>query len=101
MNQVSLALLKASQLVIQHVLLLVATLVPLTTLVEAGVNSRPQRIVSTNLCSDQLLLALVDKTRIISVSDLGVDPEYSYYAKKAEGLVTNQALAEEIIRLEP
>ncbi len=60
-----------------------------------------QRIVSTNLCTDQLLLALVDKKRIVSVSKLSIDPEYAYYAKKAEGIPTNQGLAEEIIRLKP
>jgi iron complex transport system substrate-binding protein len=63
--------------------------------------SKPQRIVSTNVCADQLALALVDRMRILSVSRMATEPEISNYANEARGIRINNARAEEIVELKP
>ena len=63
--------------------------------------SKPQRIVSTNVCADQLALALVDRTRILSVSRMATEPEISNLADAARGIRINNARAEEIVELKP
>jgi iron complex transport system substrate-binding protein len=61
----------------------------------------PRRIVSVNLCTDQLALMLVDRARIQSVSFLAADPASSPMAAEARGLHLNHGLAEEILPLRP
>ena len=63
--------------------------------------AKPQRIVSLNVCTDQLLLQLVDRGRIASVTDLAADPELSIFAGRAQGLPLGRATAEEVILLRP
>jgi len=63
--------------------------------------AKPQRIVSLNLCTDQLLLELVGRERIVSISFLAQDPEFSAVADKAKGMTVNRGLAEEIVPLRP
>jgi iron complex transport system substrate-binding protein len=63
--------------------------------------SQPQRIVSLNICTDQLLLLLAERQRIASVTWLSADPEESPIAKQAAGLPLNHGQAEEIIPLHP
>ena len=62
---------------------------------------KPQRIVSTNVCADQLALALADRQHIISVSRLAAQPEISNFAVAAQGIPVNNARAEEIVMLKP
>ncbi len=61
----------------------------------------PQRIISLNLCADELLLRLVPRERILSITSLAQDPANSSVAKLAAGIPTNRGLAEEIIPLAP
>ena len=61
----------------------------------------PGRIVSVNLCTDQLALMLVPRKRIQSVSFLAADPASSAMAEEAHGLQLNHGLAEEILPLRP
>lgn len=61
----------------------------------------PQRIVSLNLCADQIVLRLVPKQRIASVTWLAGEEHSSTVAGLARGLNTNQGLAEEVIGLDP
>ncbi|MEW8187678.1 MAG: ABC transporter substrate-binding protein [Candidatus Thiodiazotropha endolucinida] len=61
----------------------------------------PQRVVSVNLCSDQLLLMLADPAQVASVSYLSRDPDSSFVADAAAAYPLNHARAEEIIRLKP
>jgi iron complex transport system substrate-binding protein len=70
-------------------------------LVAPAAESKPQRIVSTNVCADQLALALVDRTRILSVSRMATEPEISNLASAAVGIRINNARAEEIVELKP
>ncbi|MEW8692284.1 MAG: hypothetical protein AB2535_14510, partial [Candidatus Thiodiazotropha endolucinida] len=43
----------------------------------------PRRVVSVNLCSDQLLLMLADPQQVASVSYLSRDPDSSFVADAA------------------
>lgn len=61
----------------------------------------PRRVVSMNLCADQLVVLLVDGARIASVSHLALDPALSYVAARATGLPLNHGTAEEILPLRP
>lgn len=61
----------------------------------------PRRIASLNLCTDQLLLMLVPRDRIASVSDWAVRPESSYMAAAARGLPLNRGSAEAVLPLHP
>jgi iron complex transport system substrate-binding protein len=67
----------------------------------SGVTTRPQRIVSTNVCADQLALAIADRARIVSVSRMAVEPEISNFADIARTIPVNNARAEEIVELKP
>jgi iron complex transport system substrate-binding protein len=66
-----------------------------------GGAGKPQRIVSTNVCADQLALLLADRPRVVSVSRLAVEPQISNFADAARGIPVNNARAEEIIELKP
>jgi len=59
------------------------------------------RIVSLNLCTDQLLMLLADRTRIASITHLAFDPGTSAMAAQATGLTANHGFAEEILPLDP
>lgn len=60
-----------------------------------------QRIVSLNLCTDELLLRLADPARIASVTWLSRNPAGSNVAEMAERVPVNYGLAEQIIAAEP
>lgn len=66
-----------------------------------AMGSEKQRIVSMSLCTDQILLMLAEPEQIAAVTFLAKDPVYSYYANKAQGLVSHSGLAEEIVPLNP
>jgi len=63
--------------------------------------AKPMRIVSMNLCTDQLLMLLVERSRILSVSYLAADPRASAMADLAAQMRLNHGLAEEIVPLNP
>ncbi|MEP5764938.1 MAG: ABC transporter substrate-binding protein [Halieaceae bacterium] len=60
-----------------------------------------QRIASLNLCTDLLLLELVEPERIVSLSYWAADPDLSYLAERASGLTLNHSLVEEIVPQQP
>jgi iron complex transport system substrate-binding protein len=62
---------------------------------------RPQRIVSLNLCADQYLLALADRSQIAGLSPNVADPELSAAAAQAVGLHIMGESAEGILAMEP
>jgi iron complex transport system substrate-binding protein len=62
---------------------------------------KPQRIVSLYLCADQLLLQLVGRDRILSLSHLAREADDSYMAARAGGIPVNYGTAEEAIALKP
>lgn len=64
-------------------------------------HAAPQRVVSINLCSDQLLLLLGAPSQITSISYLARDPNASWIAERAGRFPVNHASLEEIIGLHP
>jgi iron complex transport system substrate-binding protein len=59
--------------------------------------SRPSRVASLNLCTDQLVLALADRSQILSLSRLARDTSISFLADQAAGLPMNDGSAETIL----
>lgn len=62
---------------------------------------KPQRIVSLNVCVDQLLLLLIERRRIAAVTQFATDRDFSNLAGEARGLRRNHGRAEEILPLAP
>ena len=56
----------------------------------------PQKIVSLNLCTDQLLMLLADSNQIASLSKIVDDPNVSFLAEKSAEFRKNRGDAEEI-----
>lgn len=65
------------------------------------VSAKPRRIVSINLCTDQLAMLLADRNRIASVSYLATKRDASVMYKEASGFPQNHGLAEEILLKKP
>ncbi len=72
----------------------------LTLLVWASPASAATRVVSLNLCSDQLLVLLAPE-KIIALSLLARDPALSFVARRAASLPVVRASAEAVLRLHP
>lgn len=65
-----------------------------------GVES-PARVVSINLCTDQLLLMLARPEQIASVSRLALEPNSSFMAETAANYPVNDAKIEQLLSLHP
>lgn len=61
----------------------------------------PARVVSMNLCTDQLAMLLAAPGQLYSVSKLAADPRGSAMADAAQGFPLNNGLAEEIYLMRP
>jgi iron complex transport system substrate-binding protein len=61
----------------------------------------PQRIVSINLCADQLVLALADRNQIAGLTKNATDREMSGEAAAARGIPLLSNSAEQILAIEP
>jgi iron complex transport system substrate-binding protein len=61
----------------------------------------PQRIVSINLCADQLVLALADRKQIAGLTKNATDIEMSGEAAKAKDIPLLSNSAEQILAIEP
>ncbi len=61
----------------------------------------PARVVSMNLCTDQLALLLADPGQIVSLSHFASDPQMSVLAAQAAAYPANHGRAEEIAVLRP
>ena len=61
----------------------------------------PQRIVSLNMCTDQLVLALADREQIVGLSRFAGDVTLSHAAEMADGFPHLPAAAEAVLTLEP
>lgn len=62
---------------------------------------KPQRIASLGLCTDQILLMMVEPSRIVTVNHKASDPVASYMAKAVGNIPLNYGSAEEIIPFHP
>jgi iron complex transport system substrate-binding protein len=81
--------------------LLMAFALGLSVMPTLAQDTPPRRVVSMNLCTDQLAMLIAGEGQLHSVSVLASDPRSSAMARQAEALVTNHALAEEIFLMEP
>ncbi|HWB45663.1 MAG TPA: ABC transporter substrate-binding protein [Hyphomicrobiaceae bacterium] len=61
----------------------------------------PQRIVSLDLCTDQLVIDLAPRQRIAAVTHLAADPSVSAIPDKARGLPVTRGGAEDVLRYDP
>ncbi len=77
-------------------LIMACALAPLKTAAEAL-----PRVVSMNLCTDQLTLLLAEPEQILSLSRLVSDPRSSAMAGQAAGFALNSGGAEEIVAHDP
>ena len=63
--------------------------------------SRARRIVSLDLCTDQLLVELVARERIAAVTYLAAHASLSAIPEQARGLPITHGGAEDVLRLDP
>lgn len=68
---------------------------------EGGARAGPARVVSINLCTDQLAMMLAGPGQLVSVSHVARDPVSSALWREAAAFPANRAQAEEIHLLEP
>lgn len=66
-----------------------------------ALGSPPERVVSLNLCTDQLAMLVAAPGQMVSVSQLSSDPRYSSMVSEAAALTPNSGQAEEIAHLRP
>ncbi|NBO21195.1 MAG: ABC transporter substrate-binding protein, partial [Rhodobacteraceae bacterium] len=62
---------------------------------------RPARVVSMNVCTDQLAMLLADPGQLVSVSHIALDPRSSAMAEQARAYVINRGGAEQIYLMHP
>lgn len=82
-------------------LLLIAAVAGPTPAAVSAETPRPARVVSMNVCTDQLAVQLLERGRIASISFLGADPRYSAVADKVGDIPLNHGHAEEVLRHDP
>jgi iron complex transport system substrate-binding protein len=77
-------------------------LIPLLLLVAAmPAAAAPRRIVSLNMCADQLLLRLADRSQIAALTDLAQDSWMSAERARAKGVRMIHGAAEDVLALDP
>lgn len=67
----------------------------------AAAADRPARIVSLDLCTDQILIDLTERSRIAAVTFMAADPSLSAIPERAKGLRTTRGAAEDVLRFDP
>lgn len=81
-----------------HMVALAAFLGPATAL---GADGSPRRVVSMNVCTDQLAMLVAKPGQLHSVSYLASDSGTSAMAREAAAYAVNHGLAEEIFLMKP
>lgn len=66
-----------------------------------GLAAAPKRVVSINVCTDQMAMLLADEGQLLSVTYLASDRNTSALAERAGRYNVNHGLAEEIYMLKP
>jgi len=69
--------------------------------IASSAGAAPQRVVSMNLCTDQIAMLLAAPGQLVSVSDLARDPRMSPMADRAQDYPINHGRAEEIYLMRP
>ncbi|WP_367718503.1 ABC transporter substrate-binding protein [Nitratireductor sp. GISD-1A_MAKvit] len=70
-------------------------------LLVAPVSAAPKRVMSLNLCTDQLAMTLAEPEQLVSVSFLAREPSLSMLHEKAHSYPVNRGLAEEVFLEKP
>jgi iron complex transport system substrate-binding protein len=83
------------------ILCLVASGMPSSALTAPSTSAPPRRIISLNLCADQLVLALADRAQIAGLTHNATDPQMSAAAAEARGLPILSGSAEEVLVADP
>ena len=78
--------------------LMLAGLAPAT---HAGAQEPPRRVVSMNVCTDQLAMLVAGEGQLVSVSFLASDPGTAVLAREARAYPANHGQAEEIFLMRP
>lgn len=73
----------------------------LLSLAATTLQAQPQRVLSLNLCADQLLIDLLEPWRIVGLTTLSTDPELSYHYQTAARFNQHHGQLEEILSLQP
>ena len=70
---------------------------------QQGAPERPERVVSINACTDQLLFALADRDQIAALTHYAVEDDFSIFTSevKASGVPLMRGSAEEVLKLKP
>ena len=76
-----------------------AALLLLATVAMAG--AQPMRVMSLNVCTDQLAVLLARPGQLVSVSELATDPNLSFHSALAADYPKNRGLAEEVLVAKP
>jgi len=79
----------------------IATALAMSAAGAAGAGDRPQRVVSMNLCTDQLALLLAEPGQVHSVSYWAAMPSASNLADRANRLRLNAGSAEDVFLMRP
>ena len=67
----------------------------------SAAEAQPRRVVSMNLCTDQMAMLVADPGQLLSVSYLASDPAASVLSAQAGRYAVNHGLAEEIFLMKP
>jgi len=67
----------------------------------ADAAQRPQRILSLNMCADQLLIALADHDQIAGLTQFARDRDMSAEAERADHLPISRGTSEDVLSLRP
>ncbi|WP_380786994.1 ABC transporter substrate-binding protein [Sphingomonas sp. R86521] len=79
----------------------VIAIAALALLAAAPAPVAPKRVVSLNMCADQLLVALADPGQIAALTEWARDPELSAVAVQARAFPFTHRTAEEVMALRP
>ncbi|MET0241425.1 MAG: ABC transporter substrate-binding protein [Sphingobium sp.] len=71
------------------------------TLAMGSAHGAPKRVVSLNLCSDQYLLALADRSQIAGLTRNAANADMSAAAAQTRGLPILKGSAEEVLAIDP
>ncbi|MEO3389435.1 ABC transporter substrate-binding protein [Mesorhizobium sp. CAU 1741] len=78
-----------------------AGLACLVTMPLAAADPAPRRVVSMNVCTDQLAMLVAGEGQLHSVSFLAADPGMSVLASQADAYTPNHGRAEEVFLMQP
>lgn len=92
---------RLTPILILHLLIPVVAVIFTFAAAAGSASNSPSRIVSLNLCTDQLLMLLAERQTIASVTYLAANAETSIMAKQVGDIYLNHGQAEEIIGLSP